>query len=112
MVLFVGQILLLAPLFDSWNDRSKAIEAATPGLARFKAELFVRRLGEIFLKSIHALAWLSGLFVLPWLFVIVHVGSWVMLSAVTALMLGQCLKCNWASWNLEALKKRTQSRHS
>ncbi len=101
--LFFGQILLLAWLFDKWNDRAKAIEAANPGLARLKADLLVRRLGVAALRSIHTVAWLSGLVVLPSLFVIVHGRSWIMLPAVLALTFVQLLVCDWTSRNLAAL---------
>lgn len=104
LVLFVGQILLLAPLFDWWDNRAKAAEAANPGQASLKAELLVRRLGEAVLEGVHAIAWLSGLLVLPLLIVIVHGGSWIMLPAVFALTLVQGVVCSWTSRKLEALK--------
>lgn len=110
--LFFGQILLLAWLFDKWNDRAKAIEAANPGLASLKADLLVRRLGAAALRSIHTVAWLSGLVVLPSLFVIVHGGSWIMLPAVLALTFVQLLVCDWTSRNLAALKGGLPSRHT
>lgn len=110
--LFFGQILLLAWLFDKWNDRAKVIESANPGLASLKAELLVRKLGAAVLRSIHTVAWLSGLFVLPLLFVIVHDGSWIMLPALPALTFVQFLVCDWTSRNLVALAGGLQSRHT
>lgn len=103
LALFVGQILLLAPLSDKWSDRMEAAEAANPGQANLKAERLVRAFGVMILRLVHAVAWLSGLLVFPWLGVIVYDGSWSMLPAVAALTVASFFLSTWTGRNLEAL---------
>ena len=105
MGLFIGQILLLAPIFDRWESRAKAKEASDPGLASLEAELLVRRLGEAVLKAVHAVVWMSGLLVLPLLILIVLRGAWIVLPAVFALTFIQFWAGSWTSRKLDALKR-------
>lgn len=44
--LFVGQIVLLGPLFDKWAAHANAAEAANPGQAKRRAERLARRRGQ------------------------------------------------------------------
>ncbi|MCP5397691.1 MAG: hypothetical protein H6921_00150 [Sphingomonas sp.] len=105
LTLFIGQVTLLGSLFDRCNARAKAIEDTNPGQANRKAEQLARVLGEMLLRAVHAVAWLAGLLVFPWLCVIVYHGTWIMLPAVFALTLGSSLVTYWTGRNLEALKR-------
>jgi hypothetical protein len=104
LALFAGQIWVLGPLLDRWSARANAGDAADPDMASLRAELLVRRLGQVMLRAIQAVAWLSGLLVLPWLFVIVQDGSWIMVPAVFAVTVVGGFLYGWTHRKLEALK--------
>ena len=111
ILLFVGQIWLLGLLNDRLDANAKAEEAATPGLANYKAKRLVRWLGMSILSGIKALAWLSGLAVLPAFGMIVYEGAWAILPFVVALTFGFSFVERWASRNLEALASNPSDCH-
>jgi hypothetical protein len=103
LILFIGQIFLLAPIFDKWDARAAAIEDANPGVASLKAELLAVGLGKLVLRCVQAVAWLSGLLVLPWLFLIVYHANYIMLPAVLAFTFIGAVVNHWSSKKVEAL---------
>jgi hypothetical protein len=110
IALFAGHILFLAPIFDRWRKRSAAKKANDPEQASLDAELLARRLGEMVLRGVHAVAWLSGLTVLGLLIAFVYDGWWLALPIAVATTLIGGAVANWTSEKLVALKDGLLSR--
>nr|WP_166180585.1 hypothetical protein [Altererythrobacter segetis] len=107
LALFAAHIWLLGLLNDKLDSRAEAVEAANLGQASATAERLVVQLGTILIKTIRALAWLTGLLVPPCLVLIVYEGAWLYLPIVTALSLGMLLIVNWSDLTLRALNRET-----
>lgn len=104
IALFVGHILLLAPIFDRMRKRKETSKPADSDLASLDAELLARRIGEAVLWSVGAAAWLSGLMVLPLLIAFVYNGWWLALPVAIAVTCVSGMVNNWTDGKLQALK--------
>ena len=104
LALFVGHILLLGRILDRRRKSGEVAKSADPELASLNAELLVRRLGEMILRGVHAVAWLSGLIVLPLLIAFVYSGWWMALALSIFITLTGGVVVSWTSRKLEALK--------
>lgn len=104
IALFVGHIVLLAPIFDRLRKRAESSKSADRDLASLNAELLARRLGEAVLTCILVVARISGLIVMGLLIAFVYDGHWIALPlAILITLLGGMIG-NWASSRLYELK--------
>lgn len=104
IALFAGHILLLAPIFDRLRKRAESRKAADPELTSLDAELLARRIGEAVLWAVGAVAWLSGLMVLPLLIAFVYNGWWLALPITVAITFGSGMVSNWIEGKQQALR--------
>lgn len=104
IALFAGHILLLAPIFDRMRKRKETSNPADPDLASLEAELLARRLGQAVLWAVGAVAWLSGLAVLPLLIAFVYNGWWLALPITVAVTFASGMVSNWIDEKQQALK--------